>query len=152
MIKIGRFVIKKLLSLNFFLDAKTLREQDTKKIRDQVLATRLYLLIFIIIITLLVLFNSLIIKTISVTELKPSLDTYDRIYAAYPNTLACTCKAISIPHSTFISIQNVQHPVRFVTQLRTFFNHIYENLINESFFNLLVGFYCSFCRFEWEFT
>jgi hypothetical protein len=120
MIKIIRFGTEKLLNLNFFLDAKTLQEHDTKKISDQVLATRLCLLLFTIIITLLVLLNSVITKPISVTEFEPSINTYDRLYAAYPDTLSCTCKAIAIPFSTFISMQYVQHPVRFSTQLRAF--------------------------------
>ncbi len=115
MITIVKLAIEKILNLNLFLDAKTLQEQNAKRIRDQVLATRLYLFLFFTIVLMLVFSNSFITKLISVTTMEPSLDTYDRLYAVYPNTLSCSCKAVIIPYSTFMSMSYVQHPVRFTT-------------------------------------
>ena len=113
MVKIVKFVIKKLVNFNVFLDAKTLEEQNAKTIRDQLLATRLYLLLFLAIVITFVLINSLTTKIISLTISEPSLDTYDRLYATYPNTLSCSCKAVTITYSTFMSMEYVRHPVRF---------------------------------------
>ena len=113
MVKIVKFVIKKLVNFNVFLDAKTLEEQNAKTIRDQLLATRLYLLLFLAIIITFVLINSLTTKIISLTISEPSLDTYDRLYATYPNTLSCPCKVVTITYSTFMSMEYVWHPVRF---------------------------------------
>lgn len=130
MMTIVKLLIEKLLNLNFFLDSKTFQEQNIKKIRDQVLATRLYLLLFFIIATVFLLFNSLITRFISVTTLEPSIDTYDRLYAAYPNTLSCPCSVVATPYSTFITMNSVQHPVRIAKQLRTVFNHTYKGFVN----------------------
>ena len=113
MVKIVKFVIKKLVNFNIFLDAKTLEEQNAKTIRGLVLATRLYLLLFLAIIITFVLINSLTTKIISLTISEPSLDTYDRLYATYPNTLSCPCKVVTITYSTFMSMEYVRHPVRF---------------------------------------
>ena len=111
--KITRLGVEKLLQLNIFLDVKSLQEQNKKRIRDQVLATRIYLLLFVTCLIILILFNSLATKMISVTVFEPSIDTYDRLYAAHPNTLTCSCRAVSILYREFISIKSVQHPVRF---------------------------------------
>ena len=113
MIKIVKLAIEKLLSLNLFLDAKTLQEQNKKKMRDQVLATRLYLLLFLMFIFIFALVNGLTRRFISVTIMEPALDTYDRLFAAYPNTLSCSCKSVIVPYSAFMSMSYVQHPVRF---------------------------------------
>lgn len=114
MMKIIRLAIEKLIQLNIFLDVKTLQERNKKKIRDQVLATRIYLLLFITCLIILVLFNSLATKMISVTVFKPSINTYDRLYGAHSDTLTCPCGGIAVLYSDFISMEYVQHPVRFL--------------------------------------
>lgn len=121
--KIIRLGIEKLLQLNIFLDVKTLQEQDKRKIRDQVLATRIYGLLFIAILIILVLFNSLATKAITITVFNPSIDTYDRLYAAYPNTLSCSCRGVTTIFDGFMSAEYVQHPVRSLMQLKEFSNH-----------------------------
>lgn len=122
MMKIIRLGIDKLVELNIFLDVKTLQEQNKKTIRDQVLATRIYVFLFIAILIILMLFNGLATKAISITVLKPSINTYDRLHAAYSNTLQCSCSDVTASYSGFISAKYVQHPVRSLMQPRDFLN------------------------------
>ena len=123
--KIVKFAIQKLLNLNLFLDVKTLQEQNARKIRDQVLATRLYLFLFFTIFVTFLLVNNLTTRVISVTILEPSINTYDRLYAAHPNTLSCPCKVVAVRYAEFMSMNYVQHPVSFSPQLRAFRDHVH---------------------------
>ena len=150
MLKIVKLTARKLLGLNIFLDSTTLEEQNHRKIRDQVLATRLYFLLFITSLAVLVLFNSLTTKIISVTVFEPSLDTYDRLYITYPNTLSCLCKRVSMQYNSFISMEYVQHPVKFSAPTETTLNHSYiEKDPCECFvFNIVVNFISNDIRID----
>lgn len=112
--EIVKIAKEKLIHFNIFLDIKTFQEQNHMKIRDQVLATRLYLHLFSVSLIVLVFYSSLTTKMISVTVFDPSLDTYDRLYTAYSNTLSCSCRTVTAAFATFMSMEYVQHPVRFL--------------------------------------
>ena len=114
-----RQALKILMRLNLFLDAETLHEQNVKKLRDQILATRVYLVIFIVVLTAVTLLISLSTNVISVTVLEPSMDTYDRLATDHSETLSCVCKKVSITYGEFVSLAFTPHPVRFLVKLVT---------------------------------
>ena len=104
--------LQKLKHLNLFVDGTTASDGNEHIRHDRVLATRVYLVLLIVILTVLVLFTCLITRNIVVIEPKPSVDTYERLNAAYSQTLSCPCDQISVPYSSFLSVEYHMHPVR----------------------------------------
>jgi hypothetical protein len=73
--------------------------------------TRLYILFVTIAFVVLLSYTIATKETTVYTIQKPSQDTYEKLYAEYSSTIACTCKNISIPYSYFIIIQASYHQV-----------------------------------------
>ena len=105
------YVTKKLSQLNFFRDAKTMREADERVLRNQILATRVYLPLLFVSLLILILFTLLTQKTVSVTVPSPSLATYKRLQAVYLDKLSCPCRQIAITREDFLSIIPAYHQV-----------------------------------------
>ena len=101
-----------LAKLNFFVDAKTLREGNEQVLHDQVLSTRIYLVLLTAIICTLVFFTAFNKTVITVKVSSPSLATYEQLQARYPTTLSCSCSQVAVPYADFISIKATFHPVR----------------------------------------
>lgn len=102
---------RKLRQLNFFRDVKTIHEPDERILRDQILATRVYLPLLLMSFLIMVLFTSLSQRTVSVTVSSPSLAIYQRLQTDYPNTLLCPCRQIAINYGDFLSIMASYHQV-----------------------------------------
>ena len=109
---IVRRALQNLKQLNLFADATTASEGNEQIRRDQVLATRVYLVLLFAILSILVLFTCLSTRNMVVIVPKPSVETYDRLNAAYSQTLSCPCEQISVPYSSFLSVEYQMHPVR----------------------------------------
>ncbi len=105
------YVTKKLGQLNFFRDAETMHEGDDRVLRNQIITTRVYLLLLFVNLLILVMFTSLTETTVSVTVLSPSLAIYERLQVDYPNTLSCPCRQITITLEDFLSITPTYHQV-----------------------------------------
>ena len=105
-------VFQKLKRLNLFVDTDTASTDDEQIRRNQVLATRVYLILMISSFSTLIIFTCLRTRDILVTGPNPSVDTYDRLYTVYSQVLSCPCEQISVPYSSFLSVATVQHPVR----------------------------------------
>ena len=109
-----RDIRQKLIQLNLFADVTTPSSGNEEMRREQVLATRVYLLLLVSILLVLVLFTCLRTQTVSVTVPKPSLDTYDKLVVVYSQTLSCPCQEIAVRYSNFITLNVTQHPVRVI--------------------------------------
>jgi hypothetical protein len=107
-----RKAIEYVSQLNWFIESNTEEEETSEKIHEQVLSTRVYAILLAVSLVILVLFVSLSKTTVFVTVTKPSIDTYQRLQAAYPNTLACPCEHISVSNEDFLSIIPTYHQVR----------------------------------------
>ena len=103
--------IQVLAQFNLFRDARVLQTANPQILRDQILATRILLLLLALSFSTLVLFTSLTEKIVSVTESRPSLSTYQRLQAAHPNTLACPCTQVAITYADFVSVTPKYHQV-----------------------------------------
>jgi hypothetical protein len=112
-----RKIIDNTSQLNWFIESNTEQEEAPEKIHQQVLSTRVYAILLVVSLVILVLFISLSETTVFVTEPKPSIDTYQRLQAAYPNTLACPCEHISVSNEDFLSIKPTYHQVRRTNQM-----------------------------------
>ncbi|CAF1281000.1 unnamed protein product [Adineta steineri] len=59
----------------------------------------------------LIIFTSLSTQTVTITESNPSLLTYDKLQAMYPNTLKCFCSNTAIRYDKFMSLSPTLHEV-----------------------------------------
>ena len=109
---IVRRTIQKLGQLNFFANAETIRQDDEQVLHDQILSTRVYIILMITSICILLISVSLVQNTSSRMVSKPSIDTYERLQAAYSTTLVCRCQEIAVLYSTFLSITPTYHQVK----------------------------------------
>ena len=103
--------IQVLAQFNLFRDARVLPTANPQILRDQILATRVLLLLLTLSFSTLVLFTFLTEKLVSVTEPHPSLSTYQRLQAAHPNTLSCPCKQVAITYADFVAVTPKYHQV-----------------------------------------
>ena len=77
----------------------------------QCYATRLYILLIFISLTILTFYSSLISTIHQETVLNPSETQYINLQKVYTDTLSCPCKTSVIPYYNFITIQPHYHQV-----------------------------------------
>jgi hypothetical protein len=112
MMHVIRRARQELIQLNLFRDTNMQpSDQPNYAQRDQVISTRVYLLLLAVSICILVLFTSLSTRITSITVSQPSIETYKVLETAHSATLACPCQRIGVPCSSFLSIQSFQHQV-----------------------------------------
>ena len=110
-------LLNNLRSLNLFVKPGTQNSDDIQLIRDQILSTRLYIVLLTTSILVIALFT--VLRPISVTETvsKPSLSTYLRLEAAYESTLSCLCSQPTVQYTHFFSLEAVFHEVNVYKRL-----------------------------------
>jgi hypothetical protein len=96
-----------LVGWNLFRDRST----DPEKIRKQIVTTRLYVIVFIVSLSTLVLCTSLNNKSITVNVALSSLTQYQQLEMKYGNLLVCPCNRISIKYEQFVQLQPFYHEV-----------------------------------------
>ncbi|UJR19487.1 hypothetical protein I4U23_022616 [Adineta vaga] len=74
-------------------------------IKQQRIATRFYILLFLFSIGILFIFLNLNTRINSLTISSPNLSTFEELQAKYSLTLTCRCSNIAISYSAFVSIQ-----------------------------------------------
>ncbi len=102
------WVKRKLVTLNIFKDV---RSNDEYHLRNQILSTRLFIILLIVSMFFFALYSSLIVITKTVTVNKPSLDRYLKLEQKYHSTLVCPCSSISNEYKQFIFIQPKFHQI-----------------------------------------
>ena len=96
-----------LAKLNFFRTRST----DPAIIRQQILTTRLFILLFTIALIILLIYTSISERIQIKTIQHPSLATFQWLIVRYPNTLQCPCQQISILPSHFVTTTPSFHQV-----------------------------------------
>ena len=107
------YILSKLRTLNLFMEPRSQDSEDIAMIHNQILSTRVYIILMITTVSTLILFTVVRPVTISVTESHPSIDTYYQLEAAYPSTLSCQCYQPIVKYKEFYSIEPVFHEVCF---------------------------------------
>jgi hypothetical protein len=107
-----RWVSSYLSQVNWFIENNKEVKNTPEKKRQQVSSTWVYIVLLTVSLIILVLFVSLSKTTVFITETKPSINTFQRLQAAYPNSLACPCEHISVSSKAFLSIIPKYHQVR----------------------------------------
>lgn len=98
------------MTLNFFRqESSTSRMANTHQIA--LISTRIYVAVFTLSVTVLVLTNGLRQNTIAVTINSLSLAHFEQLHAAYQSQLSCPCERIAVPYNTFISVAAKYHQV-----------------------------------------
>jgi hypothetical protein len=72
-------------------------------------STRLYIISLSVAFAILVFYTILTEETLTYTVQNPSLATYEKLQANYPNTIECSCTRITILYSTFLSFNYTLH-------------------------------------------
>jgi hypothetical protein len=85
-------------------------DQLTAKYLGQ-LATRLYILLFVIVFVILSLYTVIQPRIVTKTFVNPSFDEYNRLIVDHNDTLQCPCSTISSIYNKFIEIAPVFHEV-----------------------------------------
>jgi hypothetical protein len=99
--------------------------------RNERISTRVFVFFFILILTILLFYNSFVNVTKTVNIKTPTAAQYSHLYATYPQTLRCPCTTISINYGKFLRLEYSLHQVCnsiFVTEnwtdyLATFADH-----------------------------
>ncbi|UJR18428.1 hypothetical protein I4U23_005333 [Adineta vaga] len=107
MIYLYKFV-QYIKQLNLFKNLTKRTENDIKK---QKIITIVYLILLTNSCLILVLFTSINTEFVTIEELNPLLDTYDKLYIKHSNTLQCSCSSMVIPYQSFIRLSPIFHQV-----------------------------------------
>ncbi len=98
-----------LRNLNFFPSIPS--STDEHDLCNQRISTRLFIVIFSIVLAILLLYTSLITVTNSITLELPSFTQYAHLNSTYPQTLTCTYLKISINYENLVRVDYTLHQV-----------------------------------------
>lgn len=106
---IYRWIKEKVVKINLF--ESELSQTDAFHLRTSLISTRVYIVLFLIAITTLVVYTVLGSQSQNITIQNPSQIVYEDLLNKYPTTLSCRCNQITIPYGAFISISVQYHPI-----------------------------------------
>jgi hypothetical protein len=84
---------------------------DPYKLQNERISTGLFIILLTIILTILLLYTSLVTVTKTVNIKNPTLAQYSQLYVTYPQTLTCPCTTISINYEEFLHVKYSFHQV-----------------------------------------
>lgn len=93
------------MNLNLFDN----HSNDLFEIKRERATTRLFLLLFVIIIGILVIYTLISVQPITNSKQFPSRQEYEYLQEQYPTTLQCPCNTVSIPFKEFIVLTPIYH-------------------------------------------
>ena len=104
-----RIGLQYLHDLNFF-KSPTLGDNQ-EDIRYQRLSTRVLIITFILLLTILVVYNFTLINVTTINVRTPTFDQYNHLHASHPQTLTCPCSEVSISRRLFLNVTYSLHPI-----------------------------------------
>ena len=84
---------------------------DQYELKAQKISTRLFVILLVLIMTILLLYTSLIQVTKKVTVNEPTFEKYAELYDRYSQILSCPCSKISINYGNVLEIHYSFHQV-----------------------------------------
>ena len=97
-----------LLALNLFYNR---HKSSLLTVRNEIRATRLYVILFISIFIILLLYNVLEDETVTITIQQPTQTTYEHLYSSFSSSLQCPCSQITLPYRSFVEINTRLHQI-----------------------------------------
>ncbi len=76
---------------------------DEIDLRQQRIYTRIYIVSFVICLSVLLFYTAIIERSITKTHAMSSINDYEYLLDLYSDNLNCPCKHISIPYNEFIT-------------------------------------------------
>ena len=103
----------KILLKKTFLELNVFEQNGTneQQVQLQRYATRMYIFIILISVSMLTLYTSLLIRDYRGTVAEPIESQYLQLSELYPHSLSCPCTSLSNNYSTFLTIQCEYHHV-----------------------------------------
>ena len=89
-------------------------EDNVEERRQQIISTRVFIIMFIVSLIGLVAYASLSLQLITVRLENPSQSTVERLQSKYPDTLVCPCSQTSIQVKKFVNVNVSYHQVNYV--------------------------------------
>ncbi|CAF3770758.1 unnamed protein product [Adineta steineri] len=99
--KLFQTIKRVIIQMNLF--AKIPPSQDEQVLRQERYISRLYLILFLICLSICILFTCIRSEPVSVTVDSPSMTTAIELYNRYPFTLNCPCTRSTIKYNEFIT-------------------------------------------------
>ncbi|CAF1271274.1 unnamed protein product [Adineta steineri] len=99
--KLFQTIKRLILQMNLF--AKIPPSEDEQVLRQERYISRLYLILFLICLSICILFTSIRSEPVSVTVDSPSVTTAIELYNRYPFTLNCPCTRSTMKYNEFIT-------------------------------------------------
>ncbi|CAF1196913.1 unnamed protein product [Adineta steineri] len=94
-----RIIYNKIKNFNIYETEST----DNTLIRQQQIYTRVYLFLYIILLSIVLFYTILIERRISKTQDLHSIDEYEELFGLYSNDISCPCTYTSISYDNFIT-------------------------------------------------
>ncbi|CAF1333920.1 unnamed protein product [Adineta steineri] len=76
---------------------------DNTHIRQQQIHTRVYLFLYVILLSIVLFYTILVERRISKTDFPHSIDEYEQLLSLYSDDISCPCTYTSIPYGSFIT-------------------------------------------------
>ncbi|CAF1036853.1 unnamed protein product [Rotaria sp. Silwood1] len=102
-------LIRAIRELNLFSDHPIW--SSTLTLTEQILITRLFLILTSISLLIVIGYASLTVRTYEITLNKFSISDFERLEARYPNTIKVPCTQVSIPYNKFLNLSPKFHQV-----------------------------------------
>ena len=103
-------MVKKILKMNFFINAQT--ENSSEIHHDQIIATRLYIILWVTSVVFLSVYIGLSSKTVVVFVDSPTLTHVTQLQSENFNEFSCPCTKITILFGTFTALNFTLHQVQ----------------------------------------
>jgi len=103
-------IISYLKNLNIY---KTSNENTIEIEHNEILATRIFLVLFLLSLTSLVGYSSLTLQLTKSSISSPTQAQFEYLQSMYPETLVCPCSHLSIPLNRLTSVEIQFHQVKF---------------------------------------
>jgi hypothetical protein len=96
---------------DFLIKINLFDEKETLSFVDQLIATRIFISLLTISLTIIIIFTTFSIQTYTVTIQLPSESIFKQLAVQYSSTLSCPCEQSSIRQDEFISFNPEYHPI-----------------------------------------
>ncbi|CAF1377883.1 unnamed protein product [Adineta steineri] len=122
-----RIIYDKIKNFNIYETEST----DNTHIRQQQIYTRIYLFLYIILLSIVLFYTILIERRITETQDLNSLNESERLLSVYSDDISCPCTYTSIPYHKFITELRVDpfHEACDINRLPTILKKEYSNII-----------------------
>lgn len=100
-------LVRSLIELNLFESGSI----EIERIRRERWSTRIYLVLFAMILSSLAIYTAIDDRLVSITITNPSYQTFVSLQNQYPTTFKCPCSKIAMKYQTFMQLKPSYHQV-----------------------------------------